>query len=197
MLQVQETLRLYPPAPGVVREASHPIVIDGAFCLFPAQISKESTASSGPPAFRMLLALVWPTGLLSRSPSSSPKARASRSTDSIMCRCPLPQGHSFQGELFNPLAYSLVSEQCNMQGCHIRAVLCKPQLHTLLSEFPRSQAHAGTSRVHLQVSFWTAQRDPSIWKEPLAWVPERFLEGSPEDCGEPGRLAWTAFGAFL
>ena len=45
----------------------------------------------------------------------------------------------------------------------------------------------------MQVALCAFQRDPAIWHDADAFVPERWLDGAPEAAGRP-EAAWMAFG---
>lgn len=50
----------------------------------------------------------------------------------------------------------------------------------------------GTS---LAASLWAMQRDPELWPEPDTFIPERWVEGTPECASlRPHKDAWMAFG---
>lgn len=44
---------------------------------------------------------------------------------------------------------------------------------------------------------WGLQRDPAIWTDPTAFLPERWIEGAPEQASEAEQQAWMPFGELL
>ncbi len=45
----------------------------------------------------------------------------------------------------------------------------------------------------LQVSTWSIHRDPDTWKDADDFIPERWIDGTPESEGRPAN-AWYPFG---
>lgn len=46
----------------------------------------------------------------------------------------------------------------------------------------------------IQVAIYSMHRNPKYWKDPEAFVPERFIGGSPEAAMVIDPHAWKAFG---
>ena len=46
----------------------------------------------------------------------------------------------------------------------------------------------------VQVSLCGIHRDPDVWSKPDEFVPERWIEGSPEEATDAQKKAWMPFG---
>uniref|UniRef100_A0A0A9DS96 Uncharacterized protein n=1 Tax=Arundo donax TaxID=35708 RepID=A0A0A9DS96_ARUDO len=75
-----------------------------------------------------------------------------------------------------------------------------PALPLMVPHCPNADATVAGYRVpagcRVFVNVWAIQRDPAVWKDPLEFIPERFLPGDGNDAGGEGRK-WDFSGSEM